>query len=836
MYRNHPLYRNSGGMAHDERTIRNVDDEIYRIAPKTYDRGAVGRDARDEYGRDLREKRYLRHRMNRMANGGMPMMPPPPMGPPPMGGPPPQMGPAPEGIEAAFAQQMSQKVDSAGNTEQLIDAIRGNDKPIQARYDELSQYVGQQDAHQTPETVLALVQPTFLMTEQGVMESGIEQLLQQIPPTGDPAMGSPPPMAPPPSMGPPGGPPQLAMGPPPTDQGVGALLGPGMSPPPPPPQMMAAVGGAVKKLQGGSTSTSTAGEEFWALGGDEPEGWREWGKEEEEEISRLAELFGEDYQTIKEIMAPTEQQNRLARSQLFFDAARAGLNLAANRDSQGRPLYGSTASKFAAVTEPVLAGVPKASKAAQSAAGEAAARQAAIGSALSRRTAEETEARALERLGIQEAGALERAKIAAAGRNLPTQTMMAYVGQKEGADGNMEEDIQYLDVGTSAGRAQGQALIRKGYRVRSLAQNEVALREGDDSITPSEERFMLTDTELLDKIANGTATPEEERRLGILLARDRQQRGELVQETGEYVAHPDKPLPPYVRQAFEARVAGDEARGQEPPLWIVEALKVPDEPRGIQLFYDIDAGGRFTLTEAGNAAITGIDASSSTEGLTEINDLADELQGMPNINLEMAPIEFDAAVEPYSQANYDLQTLWGTSAAFRGIWDKYIPMLTFGAYDPRTDRSGAIAALESFNTMAVLSLMEATEGRDSEQLRRTLERLIPTPQAFLTNDVIAREKYVALRNDLLDALRSIEIGLNPTYGGKVTGQAEQQLNMKHQMLTDRVREVSNLINVFDETANPIPRESDSQARAKWLADNAAYCATTEGLADPLCAL
>ena len=147
MYRNHPLYRNSGGMAHDERTIRNVDDEIYRIAPKTYDRGAVGRDARDEYGRDLREKRYLRHQMNRMANGGMPMMPPPPMGPPPggpppmgpppMGGPPPSMGPPPmggppplEGIEAAFAQQMSQKVDSAGNTEQLIDAIRGNDKPI----------------------------------------------------------------------------------------------------------------------------------------------------------------------------------------------------------------------------------------------------------------------------------------------------------------------------------------------------------------------------------------------------------------------------------------------------------------------------------------------------------------------------------------------------------------------------------------------------------------------------------------------------------------------------------------------------------------------------------
>jgi len=843
--RNYPLYRQGGGMAHDERTIRNVDDEIYRIAPKTYDRGAVGRNARDEYGRDLREKRYLHHQMNRMANGGMPMMPPPPMGgpppsmgPPPMGPPmggPPMGGPPPlEGIEAAFAQQMSQNVDGAGNTEELIDAIRGNAKPIQARYDELSQYVGQQDAHQTPETVLALVQPTFLMTEQGIVDSGIEQLLQQIPTNGGPAMGGPPPMGPPmggpPPMGPPPmGPPPMGpppMGPPPTDQGVGALLGPGMSPPPPPPQMMAAVGGAVKKLQGGSTPASTGGDpDPWLLGGPDP-------RTPKEEISDLEAFYNEEYQDIMKIMAPTEQQNRLAKSQLFFDAARAGLNLAANRDSQGNPLRGSTASKFAAVTEPVLAKIPAASKAAQSAATEAAARQAAITSAMSRRTAGETEERALERLRIQEEAAENRARIAVEGRNLPTQALMAYVGQQEDENGNMVEDIQYIDTSTALGRAQGQVLIDKGYRPRTVPQNEISLRDAADSITSGEETAILSDPELLDRIANGTATPEEESRLGILLAQYRQQRGDVVEQTGEYVPFPDKPLPPYARASFEARVRRDQNRGQEPPLWIVEALKVPDEPRGIQLFYNIDARGRFTLNEAGNAAITGIDASSSTEGLTEINDLADELQGMPNINLEMGPNEFDAAVEPYSQANYDLQSLWGTSAAFRGIWDKYIPVL--GLYDPSKDRSAAIAALESFNTMAVLSLMEATEGRDSEQLRKTLERLIPTPQAFLTNNVIAREKYVALRFDLLDALRSIEIGLNPTYGGKVTGQAEQQLNMKHQMLTDRIREVSNLINVFDEKGNPITIESDAQAREKWLADNAAYCATTAGLADPLC--
>jgi hypothetical protein len=618
--------------------------------------------------------------------------------------------------------------------------------------------------------------------------------------------------------------------------------------------MMAAVGGAVKKLQGGNSRPiqrfDEGGEaareaelrEFWskrwAIPGNPPEGF---GEAEKEAAKRktLEEFFNEDYQDIMKIMSPTEQQNRLAKSQLFFDAARAGLNLAANRDSQGNPLRGSTASKFAAVTEPVLAKIPAASKAAQSAAGEAAARQAAIGSALSRRTAEETEARALERLRITEAGALERANLTAAGRNLPPQTMMAYVGQIEDENGNMVEDIQYFDTGTLYGRRQGQAYIDKGYRPRPLTQNEVSVRGegGVQGITPSELTALLSDPVLLDKIADGTATDDELTQYLILLEKERQQRGELVQETGEYVAHPNTPLPFPVREAFEARVRKDAERGQPAPPGIVDALYTPPEPRGIQLFYDIDEGGRFNLNDTGRAAITGIDASSSTEGLTEINDLADELQnrGLPNFNLEMGSNEFDAAVEPYSQANYDLQTLWGTSAAFRGIWDKYTPMLTLGAYDPRTDRSAAIAALESFNTMAVLSLMEATEGRDSEQLRNTLERLIPTPQAFLTNSVIAREKYVALRNDLMDQLRPIELGLNPTYGGKVTGLAEQELIMKHQMLTDRIREVSNLITVFDENGNGISVESDAQAHTKWLEDNAAYCATTAGLADPRCA-
>jgi len=55
--------------AHRKRAIRNIDDEIYRTDPKTYDRGVVGRDARDEYERDLRERRFEKRALN-MQEGG----------------------------------------------------------------------------------------------------------------------------------------------------------------------------------------------------------------------------------------------------------------------------------------------------------------------------------------------------------------------------------------------------------------------------------------------------------------------------------------------------------------------------------------------------------------------------------------------------------------------------------------------------------------------------------------------------------------------------------------------------------------------------------------------
>ena len=60
----------AGGKVHDEKVLRNLDDEVYRIADKERMGGATGRDARDERSRINREKSYEKRQMDNMAGGG----------------------------------------------------------------------------------------------------------------------------------------------------------------------------------------------------------------------------------------------------------------------------------------------------------------------------------------------------------------------------------------------------------------------------------------------------------------------------------------------------------------------------------------------------------------------------------------------------------------------------------------------------------------------------------------------------------------------------------------------------------------------------------------------
>jgi hypothetical protein len=71
-------------------------------------------------------------------------------------------------------------IDQAEDVEGIINALRGDQKPIKQRYTELADLVGKTDANKTPESVLALLQPTFqIMDTLQEGEGGLASLMQQ---------------------------------------------------------------------------------------------------------------------------------------------------------------------------------------------------------------------------------------------------------------------------------------------------------------------------------------------------------------------------------------------------------------------------------------------------------------------------------------------------------------------------------------------------------------------------------------------------------------------------------------------------------------------------------
>ena len=170
-------------------------------------------------------------------------------------------------------------IDMAANTEELINSIRGNDRPLEARIAELATFVGEADARQTPESVLTMVQPTIMMTEEGAIDSGVGGLIAQV--IGDTEM-------------------EADMG-----QGVGALMAQGQPQPMATPQQFAE-GGAVKKFDKG-------GEAF-------------------------QQYYDQFLPVYENLIQETEEERDRDRG---LALARAGFQLASGRDAKGRNIAGS---------------------------------------------------------------------------------------------------------------------------------------------------------------------------------------------------------------------------------------------------------------------------------------------------------------------------------------------------------------------------------------------------------------------------------------------------------------------------------------------------------------
>ena len=214
-----------------------------------------------------------------------------------------------EQLGAEYAQKMMAGIDGAQSTEDLINALRGNDRPLDARRDELAGYVGQSDAEQTPESVLAMVQPVIMMTEEGIMDSGIGNLMQQI--TGEVDM--------------------MTESGQPTDmgQGVGSLMMAG-APEAPAPQNFRQ-GGEVAYLQDGSNPIATAPSDRYFQRATE---LLKGGVISLPPAKSVREYYDELSPVYKDLLGDVEEMKRYNRGQTFFDIAKAGLAFASGRDPE----------------------------------------------------------------------------------------------------------------------------------------------------------------------------------------------------------------------------------------------------------------------------------------------------------------------------------------------------------------------------------------------------------------------------------------------------------------------------------------------------------------------
>lgn len=240
----------------------------------------------------------------------------------------PQGGPPMQNPEAGIAALTSdlqgmtrQGLAQATNPEEAINAMRGNQMPLQARYAELAQIVGPDDAQATPPMVLTMVQPALMLGEGG---GGIEGLMPE------------------------------AAGEMPAPGGIGELM-------PPAPVQEFSRGGQVRGYAGGgpiNTDALLAGQGQPMQGGAgfqrgappprAPQQSPYAAPSRAGGAANLKKYYDEDYQAYMDILAPTEDEKKAGNRDLWFDVARRGLAMASgtNPDTGGK-VTGNTASRLA---------------------------------------------------------------------------------------------------------------------------------------------------------------------------------------------------------------------------------------------------------------------------------------------------------------------------------------------------------------------------------------------------------------------------------------------------------------------------------------------------------
>ena len=690
-------------------------------------------------------------------SGAMPPMRPAsaPMGAP--GAPPRPPAQDVAGIASMVSQKGQMELDQAQGPEQIINAFRGNQKPLEARYQELAQYVGPQDATATPLSVLTMVQPSLMMTAQGAADSGIGQLMANV--AGGVDMESSP-----------GQPNRMG-------QGLGNLM---MSNQAPQPAGMAQGGVVGKFAKGGSA---------------------------------LKDYYNEDLATFQEIMAPTQQDRDASKRQLFFDIAQRGLAMAGGAGGTGN-VASQLANVFQTLPQTYSAQQAELRK------GEQGARNAALQSAAGRvqgdreqtakiaakqaEMAEEFRLKGLEMnqefiydMTVENAKArnkgLEFEGVIAVDSNGKPISDGGIFNMKDPADVRRMQQFQagrqdvtfselpkFSDL-SSSGTAPDIKRVRKSdgsvetFNLSNPAQAAAyttAMQAGGQKVDV-EVPDMFTDSVLLDKLISGKLTSQELTSLNAAIA-----------DKTSFKTRVTNRVNPDGSQAIES-IPGERL----PDQWNAAIQQARQGGLDIQLPPYLSSGqasgGAQPLTE--NSLSTSYEQQvQSGQPLT-----AAELGALPLPDLGNQASGIETAV-----MEYPIDNLFGTWASLDRTWNTVAPSV-LGIMGQEMGESAAPTQIEAnaenglnaFHTLVVESMLAARPGRASNESRQVLTNLLPTINSAFTNKADALGKYSALRGEMRTDLNRVTEYLNQG----LSQPDRQKYDFIRRELGDRLSELDTIV-------------------------------------------
>jgi hypothetical protein len=728
----------------------------------------------------------------------------------------------PQAVEQMMmaASQSTGDLEGAQDYEQMMNMVRGDDATMGERREELAGVVGPEDAMQTPESVLALVQPVMQIAavDQGIGELAQPQMQQ--PMQGPMAGGIMENVAPPQPMG----------GPPPVNFNQG---------------------GVVRLQEGGTPDQASALQSVY-----------------EKRLPTYMQVLGD----------PTAQladQKRLTQAQMLFDLANAGLAFAAPMQGERPGL--SPAERLAMATQQSQLFDKIGARAQAQQDRVAAAEQAKQGIRSAALTASEAELTA-ERKAEADAAlqrqrdAAELARIdrkealssaSAQSLELLKQAGRIQIKDIEGAQSMTLEELRQSGAISLEDARQVNRVALEGVLQQNREAIETLRQSGTQANTiladklEKENILLRGDVELakmgvantyeLEKmeIGHGFATELQDSRLAVQenIANNRLELDTLNSALNQ--ARADKQLALDQNKLDLAQQTEARIKEMEEKKFALETRKVDlDElTKRLEIFGStgknkaqsilanqdlMDKYARGELDAAQTTAVNNaIDMLSTRETIVDSEGNTRKTggaipenarraviarnqlltgEGAPDLamprdtsRITAGPVDFGEAVSTIMEGVPDVTKAFGSKAFAKNVANVIVEAGSFGMFDaPFADTDKAISSVKQLNLDTLTHFQQIKELRDSVALMNKLEEQTANPGEFLTGDTRARNKTTTVLATIDDLISVLDL------------------------------KIANMSDVDDVNAAKLNKQKALQLRAGFEVIDRAYAASSSG--------